>query len=215
MGATAGALRVLVVEDDGLTRSSVASALRLQGFNVVGEAASASEAMHLARLGSPDAAVLDLDLGAGPNGADIAVALRRHIPGIGIVVLTTYDSPRLLSQQAPELPSRTVFLRKRDVQSITDLVRALRASMEPRNRGVIAAPGMAEQFTDAQLAIMRAVAEGLTNAEIARRRQVSERAVEQMMRRIAQRLDLPADSTFNQRVQLTRAYLEMTGNVSR
>jgi DNA-binding NarL/FixJ family response regulator len=62
---------------------------------------------------------------------------------------------------------------------------------------------------------MRSVAEGLTNAEIARRRQVSERAVEQMMRRIAQRLELPADSTFNQRVQLTRAYLEMTGNVTR
>ncbi len=208
-------LRVLVVEDDGLTRSSVASALRQQGLSVIGEAASASEAMKFAALGHPEAAVLDLDLGIGPNGADIAIALRRQNPAIGIVVLTTYDSPRLLAQQSPDLPSRTVFLRKRDVQSITDLTQALQTCMEPRQRGVISKPGLAEQFTDSQLSILRAVAEGLTNAEIARRRNVSERAVEQMMRRVALRLELPADSSFNQRVQLTRAYLEMTGNVTR
>jgi DNA-binding NarL/FixJ family response regulator len=109
-----------------------------------------------------------------------------------------------------------VFLRKRDVQSVNDLVRAVRACMEPRHRGVAQTPGIADNFTDSQLSIMRAVAEGLTNAEIARRRNVSERAVEQMMRRIAQRLSLQSEaSTFNQRVQITRAYLEMTGNVSR
>lgn len=210
------AWRVLIVEDDGLTRSSVASALRLQGLNVIGEASSASVAMRLAREGNPDLAVLDLDLGSGPNGADIAVALRRLNPAIGIVILTTYDSPRLISEHAPELPSRSVFLRKRDVQSVNDLVRAVRACMEPRHRGVAQTPGIADNFTDSQLSIMRAVAEGLTNAEIARRRNVSERAVEQMMRRIAQRLSLHSEaSTFNQRVQITRAYLEMTGNVSR
>lgn len=210
------ALRVLVVEDDGLTRSSVASALRLQEMEIVGEAASASEAMRAAHQGNPDVAVLDLDLGPGPNGADVAVALRRLYPAIGIVVLTTYDSPRLLAAQAPDLPPRTVFLRKRDIETVGDLVRAIRLSTEQRGRGVIATPGMAENFTDAQLWIMRAVADGLTNAEIARRRDVSERAVEQMMRRIAQRLGLPGDPTaFNQRVQLTRAYLEMTGNVAR
>lgn len=72
------AWRVLVVEDDGLTRSSVASALRLQGLNVVGEASSASAAMQMAREGNPDLAVLDLDLGAGPNGADIEIG-RAHV----------------------------------------------------------------------------------------------------------------------------------------
>lgn len=209
-------MRALVVEDDGLTRSSVASALRLQGIDVIGEASSAANAMALARTGEPDVAILDLDLGSGPNGADIAVALRRLFPRIGIVVLTTYDSPRLLSTEAPELPLRTVFVRKRDVQSVDDLLQAVRMAMEPRNRAVVHTPGVADEFTDSQLQIMRAVADGLTNAEIARRRQVSERAVEQMMRRIAQKLELPGEqSSFNQRVQITRAYLEMTGNVSR
>ena len=210
------AVRALIVEDDGLTRSSVAASLRQHGLEVVGEASSASSALSLARDHNPDVAVLDLDLGAGPNGADIAIALRRLNPSIGIVVLTTYDSPRLLSTEAPELPLRSVFLRKRDVQSVDDLLCAVRQALEPRNRAVIQAPGPTDEFTDAQLQIMRAVADGFTNAEIARRRGVSERAVEQMMRRIAQRLSLPSDqSAFNQRVQITRAYLEMTGNVSR
>lgn len=208
--------RALVVEDDGLTRTSVAAALRLQGITVVGEADSASAAIKIAREQNPDVAVLDLDLGAGPNGADIAIALRRLNPAIGIVVLTTYDSPRLLSTEAPELPLRTVFLRKRDVQSVDDLLAAVKQAMEPRNRAVVHTPGIADEFTDSQLHIMRAVADGLTNAEIARRRGVSERAVEQMMRRIAQKLELAGEqSSFNQRVQITRAYLEMTGNVSR
>ena len=208
--------RALVVDDDGLTRTSVAAALRLQGLDVVGEADSASTAVQIAREKNPDVAVLDLDLGSGPNGGDIAIALRRLNPAIGIVVLTTYDSPRLLSIEAPELPLRTVFLRKRDVHSVDDLMAAVRTAMEPRNRGVVHTPGMADSFTDPQLQIMRAVADGLTNAEIARRRDVSERAVEQMMRRIAQKLELPGEqSSFNQRVQITRAYLEMTGNVSR
>lgn len=208
--------RALVVEDDGLTRTSVAAALRLQGINVVGEADSASTALKIAREMNPDVAVLDLDLGSGPNGADIAIALRRLNLAIGIVVLTTYDSPRLLSTEAPELPLRTVFLRKRDVQSVDDILVAVNQAMEPRNRAVVHTPGVADDFTDSQLHIMRAVADGLTNGEIARRRGVSERAVEQMMRRIAQKLELPGEqSSFNQRVQITRAYLEMTGNVSR
>ena len=206
-------VRVLIVEDDGLTRSSVASALRLEGMEVVGEADAASTALAMARETPPDVAVLDLDLGAGPNGADIALALRRLRPEIGIVVLTTYDSPRLIADQAPELPLRTVFLRKRDVQSVQDLVQAVHASLRPMHAPVMHRAGATDLFTDAQIAIMRAVAEGLTNAEIARRRDVSERAVEQMMRRIAIRLGLPADSSLNQRVQITRAFLEMTGNV--
>lgn len=206
-------LRALVVEDDGLTRSSVASALTLEGIEVVGEASSASTAIAIAKEQQPDVVMLDLDLGPGPNGADIAVALRRINPAVGIVVLTTYDSPRLIAEAAPELPLRSVFLRKRDVQSVADLMRAIEQSIEPVNRPVVHTAGVADGFTDAQLAIMRAVAEGLTNAEIARRRDVSERAVEQMMRRIAIRLGLPADATLNQRVQITRAFLEMTGNV--
>ena len=205
--------RVLIVEDDGLTRSSVASSLRLEGLDVVGEADSASSAISLAREHEPEVAILDLDLGAGPNGADIALALRRMRPEIGIVVLTTYDSPRLIADQAPELPLRTVFMRKRDVQSVQDLVEAVHTSLRPTGAPVVQRPGATDLFTDAQIAIMRAVAEGLTNAEIARRREVSERAVEQMMRRIAIRLGLPADSSLNQRVQITRAFLEMTGNV--
>ncbi len=206
-------LRALVVEDDGLTRSSVASALTLEGIEVVGEASSASTAIAIAKEQQPDVVMLDLDLGPGPNGADIAVALRRINPAVGIVVLTTYDSPRLIAEAAPELPLRSVFLRKRDVQSVADLMRAIEQSIEPVNRPVVHTAGVADGFTDAQLSIMRAVAEGLTNAEIARRRDVSERAVEQMMRRIAIRLGLPADATLNQRVQITRAFLEMTGNV--
>ena len=66
------ALRVVIVEDDALLRTSLVAALPLQGIDVVGSADGAAGALELIRRVQPDAALLDLDLGVGPNGIDIA-----------------------------------------------------------------------------------------------------------------------------------------------
>ena len=59
---------------------------------------------------------------------------------------------------------------------------------------------------------MRLVAQGLSNAEIARLRVVSERAVEQTVNRIARSLGCGNDSSVNSRAQIVRAYYELTGS---
>ncbi|MSZ59709.1 MAG: DNA-binding response regulator, partial [Actinobacteria bacterium] len=55
------------------------------------------------------------------------------------------------------------------------------------------------------------VAKGLTTAEIARQRDVSEKAIENTISRISIQLGIVKDSTQNQRVQLTRAYMRLAG----
>ena len=62
----------MVVEDDDFTRSTVVSALQIQGIDVVGQSSAVAPAMMLFKELKPDAVVLDLDLGAGPNGIDLA-----------------------------------------------------------------------------------------------------------------------------------------------
>ena len=67
--STAG---VLVVEDDAFTLSTLCAALRQHGVVVVGEASSAAQAILLANELQPSAALIDLDLGKGPTGIDLA-----------------------------------------------------------------------------------------------------------------------------------------------
>ena len=63
-------VRVMVVEDDDFTRSTVVSALQIQGVDVICQTGSIGPAMKLAQELKPDAVVVDLDLGAGPTGMD-------------------------------------------------------------------------------------------------------------------------------------------------
>ena len=80
---------VLVVEDDTLTRSLLVSVLKTHGITIAAESANVADALR--DLGSQriDAALLDLDLGPGPSGLDLAVELRHRDPEVGLVLLTS------------------------------------------------------------------------------------------------------------------------------
>ena len=207
-------LRVIVVEDNAFARATVTAALQGDdGISVVHDTSSASEALERSRRLAPHAALLDLDLGDGPSGVDLARALRRHLPRIGIVILTSYDDPRLSGQAVDRVPEGTVYLLKREIGHADQLRAALRDSV----RGAAQAEPGAEvpirsdvALTDEQIAVMRMVAEGASNAEIARQRHVSATSVERMIARIARELDLPNDPSQNRRVLIARAWLRMT-----
>ena len=79
--------RLILVEDDAFTRATLGDALILQGFDVKARVATAAEALAAQEEHAPQVAVLDLDLGIGPTGIDVAIALRSKNPQIGIVFL--------------------------------------------------------------------------------------------------------------------------------
>ena len=210
--------RILVVEDNAFTRTTLCGALRDAGVDVVGETGSAAEAIRLARTLAPAAALLDLDLGAGPNGADVAVELRTLAPSIGIVILTSYEDPRLTGRNLEHLPSNLVYLVKGHLDDARTLSTAIAdaialATSEPSaGRSAVPTPtGDVARLTDTQIEVVRLVAEGLSNAEIARQRYISETSVERIIMRAARELDIPTESSSNRRVLLTRAYLRMSG----
>ncbi len=210
-------LRVLVVEDDPFTRTTLCGALRNEGVRVLADVDSAARALEAADRLRPDAALVDLELGDGPSGADFAVEVRRLMPEIGIVILTSYEDPRLAGLDIERLPTNARYVIKRDLRDASALVATLARAIEAA-RGQIASPaavqlrsrGATDHLTDAQIEIMRLVAAGLTNHEIARRRYVSEKSVERMLMRIARELDIPTDSATNRRVLMTRAYMRLS-----
>jgi len=213
------AISVGVVEDEAFSRMVLTTALRAHGVLVLFDTDGAAEAVEMFRVRRPQVAILDVHLGKGPSGVDLARQVRRDLPGVGLLFLTSFDEPRLLGTSLPELPAGSVYVTKADVSTIGVLLRSIEqaaawthttATSLPTERQRRSAHQL-DALTDGQLETLRLVAAGYSNAEIARRRVVREKSVELMIRRIAQRLGLEPDAARNQRVHLARVYLRMVG----
>lgn len=203
-------MRVLLVEDDRFTLNTLASALASEGFEIQA-ASSVSEAITKFQQAPVQALVADLDLGAGPTGIDLATLFRKSQPALGVVILTSFEDPRL-HRQASRLPLGTQYLVKQSLLTTAELSLAIRSSIaSAKDRKLGSAAPKSITMTNVQLETMRLVAQGLSNSEIAKQRFVSSKAIEKTIRSIADQLELAPDSTKNLRVSITRAYLKFTG----
>src|SRR3954453_9498831 len=88
-----GPLRVMLVDDHALVRSAVRQAITASDVELVGEAATAAEALALAPVLKPDILLLDIDL-PGMNGVQLVQELAPRLPMTRIVMLTVSSSER-------------------------------------------------------------------------------------------------------------------------
>jgi two-component system, response regulator PdtaR len=84
--------RILVVEDDFLIALQTEAALTEAGFDVVGTATTAEEAVSLARAHRPALAVMDIRLASQRDGIDAAAELFKEL-GIRSIFATAHDDP--------------------------------------------------------------------------------------------------------------------------
>lgn len=206
-----GTVSVVVADDHGLTLSAVSDSLHVNGLVVEARAASAREAVDAVVKHQPDALVIDLDLGPGPSGIHVATSLRRRFPLLGIVVLSGYADPRLLSSSMPAAPRGTVYLVKHQIADVATVVAAVRDSIS-RAMSNSASLVPAVDLTRAQVAVLDLVAQGLTNGAIAQRLFISEDSVAKHINRIAKRLQVSKQPETNTRGALTGRYFELVGN---
>ena len=98
-------VRVGIVEDDALLRATLVHSLSSRDdFRVVSASGTAEDILESAQSEGLDVALLDVHLGVGPTGFDVAKSLRRSLPAVGIVFLSSVKDPRLLGQK-PHLTS--------------------------------------------------------------------------------------------------------------
>jgi DNA-binding NarL/FixJ family response regulator len=208
--------------DDSFELSSIASALKLHGVNVVGEVSKSSSAIAVRRTLHPNILLIDMH-NSDERSIAIARDLRLEDPEIGIVILVPCADLRILGEVHTDIPDGSMLVLKNTVTTITSLCDVLSQSrlMDKGGppvwiNGNLAlsskvSESMMSKLTNIQVETLRLVAKGLTNAEIGRIRFVSEKAVEQIVSRIAQVLNVQPDRTKNMRVQLVREFFSWIG----
>jgi DNA-binding NarL/FixJ family response regulator len=205
---------LLVVEDDALLRELLASALEGRDF-VVHTAASIGEAKRCVARFDPDGVILDIELGPGPNGFDFADMLHEVSPQTAIVFLTNLPDPRFAERSADGLPTGFAYLRKTAVANIDSLVEALDDAMRggdlTRHRHDQEKARPLASLTQKQIDVMYLAADGKTNAQIAADREISVKAVEDILSRAASALGIHAAPDGNVRVAAVRKFLEGIG----
>lgn len=209
-------IRSVIVEDDDFTRLMIANSLVSQSVEVLATCAGAVEALQQIDKLKPNLIVVDLHLGIGPTGLDIATEVRRSSPKTGILFLTSYEDPRVLNPNLPELPFGSVYLHKRKVTEINVLMEAINTAIDHKSwkassRAVPRTSNSVSGLPNSQLETLRLMALGLSNSEIAKRRFVTEKSVETSISRLAKAMNLKSDPSMNQRVHLAKVYFRALG----
>ncbi len=201
---------VLIVEDEALLRELLAGALETRGF-LVATAASAADAKRVFAQLDPDAVVLDVDLGRGPNGFDVAESIRRQAPNTAIVFLTNLPDQRFAVDSPDALPKGIAYLRKSALTDIETLVQALDAALRGQGLEEFRHDRDADRplaaLTRKQIQVLQLVAQGKTNAQIAQERGVTEKAIEDTVGRLCAALGIDTSIEGNVRVAASRRIL--------
>lgn len=184
-------IRVLVVDDHSVVREGIRSVLAAApGFAVVGEAASADEALLLAAQLRPDVILLDISL-PGTSGLQVVERLRHDVPASRILILSVHDRTEYVLESVRA--GAHGYLRKDTTPA--ELRSALQAVHEGHNyfspqvarhltaaiRGESTAPAdgpALELLTAREKEVLRLIAQGLTNKEAAAQLGISTRTVE-------------------------------------
>jgi len=202
---------ILVVEDNKFLLDIVTTSLNTPEFQAYG-ASTPAEAWKLFEEVDPDAVVLDIELGAGANGLDLGAEMMEKSPGIGVVFLTELAHPRISKPEWSDLPPGAGFLTKSRLTSLDDLIDALEAvlTVDPDNppRHDKSGAKVWDDLSKAQIEVLGLIAQGMSNTDIAKHRGTQVRAVEALISRTFDQLNIDTPGTDgNRRVLAARAFL--------
>jgi DNA-binding NarL/FixJ family response regulator len=200
-------MRVLVVEDEDFTRTMVGEMLSASGIEIK-PVASVAEALQVIEDFDPHVVLTDLDLGHGPDGADLLTKVALERPWTGMVVMTAHASPELAIKDASRIPEQAGYIVKSEIHSIRNLISVIEESIiMPGNFNGTDNQGEEKiTITAAQAEILRMIADGLSNSAIAETRGITLRAVEALIQRTFVTLGVSGDASVNPRVAAVRKW---------
>jgi len=205
-------MRVVIADDVMLLRSGMARLLNDAGVEVVGEAGDGEALLRLVSRFEPDAAVVDIRMPPTHTDEGILAAhrIRAEHPRTAVVLLSQYLEPRYAERVFSDQPRGLGYLLKERVSNIGVLADALQRVVEgecvidptivARLMGRRRAGSSVDRLTPREREVLSLMAEGRSNAGIARELRISERTVEAACGQIFQKFDLTQSPHENRRV---------------
>ncbi|MEV6011501.1 response regulator transcription factor [Streptomyces sp. NPDC051976] len=171
-------IRVLLADDQSMVREALATLLGLEDdIEVVAQVARGDEVLAAAREHRPDVALLDIEM-PGLTGIEAAALLRKDLPAVKIVIVTTFGRPGYL-RRAMESGADAFLVKDAPAAQLAEAVRqVLRGQrvIDPTLAAAALAEG-ADPLTARERDVLNAAADGSVNADIARRLLLSEGTV--------------------------------------
>ena len=200
-------IRVMLVEDEEFTRNMVSEMLTTSGVTVA-SVDSVAKAISTIDSFDPHVVITDLDLGNGPDGADLLLKVFNERPWTGMVIMTAHASPELAINDASRIPHPTVYIVKSEIKSISNLLLAIEESIEKTGKFQQSSAPSGEKITitASQAEILHMLADGLSNASIAKERGITLRAAEALIQRTFIALGVNGDPNVNPRVVAVRLW---------
>jgi DNA-binding NarL/FixJ family response regulator len=213
-------MRIVIADDSVLLREGIARLLEDAGFEVVGQAGDADELLLKVRSYSPQVAIVDIRMPPShtDEGLRAAREIREKYPETGVLVLSQYVEPEYALDLLSESAEGVGYLLKDRVADVGEFAGAVRrvgeggSALDPavvallvgrsRNDDPIA------RLTPREREVLEQMAEGRSNAGIARALWVTEGTVEKHVRSILARMRLPETEDDHRRVLAVLAYLE-------
>ncbi|GGM15232.1 response regulator [Dactylosporangium sucinum] len=218
-GSAALQLRVVIADDDVLLREGLASLLDRHGFSVVGLADDGNHLLELVEKTSPDLAIVDIRMPPTHTTEGLAAAreIRVRFPSVALLVLSAFVEV----EHAIELLAsgeRIGYLLK---TRVTDVEEFLETLHRVHDGGTVVDPAVVQELVAAhrrrdpldvlsprEREVLALMAEGRSNAGVAKELWVTEGTVEKHVRSILTKLDLPETDDTHRRVLAVLTFLE-------
>lgn len=201
-------IRLLIVDDHGVLRAGLRALLNAEvDMEVVGEAATGQEAIHVARSLKPQVVLMDISM-PGMSGIETTAALLASDPKVRVLLITIHEDESLL--RAALKSGASGYILKRAVES--ELINAIRAVaagdlyVHPAlTRALLEQPSTTSKrkssestLTQREMEVLQLIAHGYTNRQVAEQLHISIRTVE------SHRANLMAKLEVSSRVELVR-----------
>jgi DNA-binding NarL/FixJ family response regulator len=217
--SSAQPIRVVVGEDQPFVREGILRVLQEGGFDVVGTAGDALDLVRMAEAYQPDVVIADIQMPPehGDDGLRAALAIRAARPGTGVLVLSQFLEDSYAFALVADGAEGVGYLLKEkvgDLRAFTDAVRRVAGGGSVLDTDVVARlvgrqrkASPLDDLTPRERQVLALIAQGLSNAGIARELVVTVAAIERHVTGIFDKLGLHASAEGHRRVLAVLTYL--------
>jgi two-component system, NarL family, nitrate/nitrite response regulator NarL len=177
-------VRVLIADDHPLFRLGLKFALQAQGFEVVAEAETGSQAVEYCRRCPVEVALLDVRMPDGDGILACQQIVELGLPAV-VVMITTFQEPALI-ESARRAGAKGYLSKETDP---AELARVIRQILANPDRDWLPAPKELPKLTPRELCVLQLMKEGLANKQIARRLGLSIETVKEYASAAYRKLD--------------------------